>query len=252
MRPGSAPRGTRARPPSRASGMRPSGSDSQSSSNRSPVRDPPTPTGSVRCRAQRRPADAATYPGDQRRGVRRRRGVHLRHGVRRRAVLFEHMLWYRPRPLQMRLHEWISPSCISLRDLSVPHLQAGPDGSRGADGARLRVGFHAHGVVPNGGRRGGLRRDRGRPPGARVVDLMNYATDGDLYLGWAEAAVHGRLSQPLELRYNVGSVFKRAIGNGSHTHASRAWTSCWPSTATRSRYSTCCRSARRGATGAPP
>ena len=46
---------------------------------------------------------------------------------------------------------------------------------------------------------------------------MNYATDGDLYLGWAEAAVHGRLSQPLELRYNVGSVFKRAIGMGPIT-----------------------------------
>ena len=30
-----------------------------------------------------------------------------------------------------------------------------------------------------------------RPPGARVVDLMNYATDGDLYVGWAEAVVHG-------------------------------------------------------------
>ena len=40
-------------------------------------------------------------------------------------VLFEHMLWYRPRPLQMRMHEWISPTCISLRDLSVPDLQAG-------------------------------------------------------------------------------------------------------------------------------
>jgi hypothetical protein len=53
-----------------------------------------------------------------------------------------------------------------------------------------------------------------RPPGARVVDLMNYATDGDLYVGWAEAVVHGRLSQPLERRYNVGSIFKRAQGGG--------------------------------------
>ena len=32
-----------------------------------------------------------------------------------------------------------------------------------------------------------------RPPGARVVDVMNYATDGDLYVGWAEAVVHGRM-----------------------------------------------------------
>ena len=56
-----------------------------------------------------------------------------------------------------------------------------------------------------------------RPPGARVVDLMNYATDGDLYVGWAEAVVHGRM-QPLERRYNVGSIFKRAQGVGRITH----------------------------------
>ena len=46
---------------------------------------------------------------------------------------------------------------------------------------------------------------------------MNYATDGDLYVGWAEAVVHGRLSQPLERRYNVGSIFKRAQGVGRIT-----------------------------------
>ena len=56
-----------------------------------------------------------------------------------------------------------------------------------------------------------------RPPGARVVDLMNYATDGDLYVGWAEAVVHGRMQQ-LERHYNVGSIFKRAIGAGRITH----------------------------------
>jgi formate-dependent phosphoribosylglycinamide formyltransferase (GAR transformylase) len=40
-------------------------------------------------------------------------------------ILFEHILWYRPRPLQMRMHEWVSPVSISLRDLSVPHLSGG-------------------------------------------------------------------------------------------------------------------------------
>ena len=88
-----------------------------------------------------------------------------------------------------------------------------------------------------------------RPPGARVVDLMNYATNGDLYLGWAEAVVHGRLSQPLERTYNVGSVFKRAVGAAA-SHALTDWSGCSPSTATRWPFSTCCRWARRGATGA--
>jgi hypothetical protein len=51
-----------------------------------------------------------------------------------------------------------------------------------------------------------------------VVDLMNYATDGDVFVAWAEAVVHGRLSQPLERRYNSGCVFKRAKGVGRITH----------------------------------
>jgi hypothetical protein len=58
----------------------------------------------------------------------------------------------------------------------------------------------------------------GRPPGARVVDLMNYSTDGDVYVAWAEAVVHGRVSQALERRYNAGCVFKRANGAGQITH----------------------------------
>ena len=47
---------------------------------------------------------------------------------------------------------------------------------------------------------------------------MNYATDGDLYVAWAEATVHGGLSQPLERRFNSGCVFKRAKGLGQITH----------------------------------
>ena len=59
-----------------------------------------------------------------------------------------------------------------------------------------------------------------RPPGARVVDLMNYATDGDLYVGWAEAVAARPDARPLERRYNVGSIFKRARGVG-HDHPRR-------------------------------
>jgi hypothetical protein len=56
-----------------------------------------------------------------------------------------------------------------------------------------------------------------RPPGARVVDVMNVATDGDTYVGWAQAVVHGHL-EPLTLAYNAGSIFKRARGTGRITH----------------------------------
>ncbi len=133
-------------------------------------------------------------------------------------VLFEHILWYRPRPLQMRTHEWISPTCISLRDLSPSDLQAGRQmGIAVLAALSFRSGFthmewyrKADGEVVFG-------EIGGRPPGARVVDLMNYSTDGDLYVGWAEAVVHGSLSQPLDRRYNVGSIFKRARGAGRIT-----------------------------------
>ena len=63
-----------------------------------------------------------------------------------------------------------------------------------------------------------------RPPGVRVVDMMNFNTDGDLYVGWAEAVVHGRMPE-LSHRYNVGSIFKRARGSGRITAHHRDWTS---------------------------
>jgi hypothetical protein len=56
-----------------------------------------------------------------------------------------------------------------------------------------------------------------RPPGARTVDVMNYATDADLFTGWAQAVTHGRIDQPVQRRYNAASIFKRASGAGRIT-----------------------------------
>lgn len=133
-------------------------------------------------------------------------------------VLFENIAWYRPRPLQMRSHEWISPVSIALRDLTPAELQGGRRmGAEVLEALGFRTGFThmewyrtAQGETVFG-------EIGGRPPGGRIVDLMNYATDGDVYVGWAEAVVHGRVSQPLERRYNAGSVFKRARGAGRIT-----------------------------------
>lgn len=133
-------------------------------------------------------------------------------------ILFEHVLWYRPRPLQMRMHEWVSPVSISVRDLSVPHLTRGCDMGRAVLRALgFRSGFthmewyrkHDGDVV--------FGEIGARPPGARVVDLMNFATDGDTYVGWASAVVHGSM-EPLDHRYNAGAIFKRARGEGRITH----------------------------------
>lgn len=133
-------------------------------------------------------------------------------------ILFEHMMWYRPRPLQMRMHEWVSPVSISLRDLTVPDLQGGQQmGKQVLDALGFRTGFthmewyrKADGEVVFG-------EIGARPPGARVVDLMNFATDGDAYVGWADAVVHGHMKE-LERKYNAGSIFKRAHGAGRITH----------------------------------
>jgi hypothetical protein len=134
-------------------------------------------------------------------------------------ILFEHVLWYRPRPLQMRMHEWVSPVSISLRDLSVDQLAAGREMGRAVLAVLgFRSGFtHMEWYRKNDG--DVVFGEIGaRPPGARVVDLMNYATDGDTYVGWASAVVHGSM-QPLQQRYNVGGIFKRARGDGHITHA---------------------------------
>jgi hypothetical protein len=134
-------------------------------------------------------------------------------------ILFENILWYRPRPLQMRLNEWVSPVSIALRDRSVPDLQGGREmGGKVLAALGFEAGFthmewyrKADGEVVFG-------EIGARPPGARVVDLMNYATDGDLYVGWADAVVHGQMSRKLDHIYNAGSIFKRARGIGRITH----------------------------------
>ena len=134
-------------------------------------------------------------------------------------VLFENICQYHPRPLLTKMHEWISPITLALRDLDAPGLQGG----RELGAAVLRVlGFRdgfthmewyrkADGEVVFG-------EIGARPPGARTVDVMNYATDADLFSAWAQAIVHGEISPPVQRRYNAASIFKRARGAGRITH----------------------------------
>jgi len=54
-----------------------------------------------------------------------------------------------------------------------------------------------------------------RPPGAHTVDTMNFASDIDLFTGWAEAVVDGTFSAADAPRlYNCAIIFKRASGHG--------------------------------------
>jgi formate-dependent phosphoribosylglycinamide formyltransferase (GAR transformylase) len=134
-------------------------------------------------------------------------------------VLFENIGWYRPRPLVMRQNEWISPVYVALRDLDAPDLRRGREMGRAVlDALGFRDGFthmewyrKADGEVVFG-------EIGARSPGARTVEVMNHATESDLFLAWAEAVVHGRVSQAIGRRHNAAAIFKRARGHGRITH----------------------------------
>jgi biotin carboxylase len=134
-------------------------------------------------------------------------------------VLFENVGWYRPRPLVMRQNEWISPVYVALRDLDRPELQAGREMGRAVlDALGFQAGFthmewyrRADGEVVFG-------EIGARSPGARTVEVMNHATESDLFVAWAEAVVHGRTSRPVARRHNAAAIFKRARGQGHISH----------------------------------
>ena len=130
-------------------------------------------------------------------------------------ILFENVSFYRPRPIEEKKAQWISPSSICIRDIDVDHLQLGREMGRAVLAALgFRTGFShmewyrkADGEVVFG-------EIGARPPGAHLVDTMNFACDVDLFAGWAEAVCHGRFSQTIHRRYNAAVVCKRALGNG--------------------------------------
>src|SRR5215472_13232698 len=134
-------------------------------------------------------------------------------------VLFENICWYRPRPLLMKQHEWISPVTIALRALDVPDLQAGRVlGAAALKALEFRDGFTHMEWYRKAGGEVVFGEIGARPPGARTVDVMNYASDADLFTGWAQAVTQGRISQPVQRLYNAASIFKRASGAGRITH----------------------------------
>ncbi|MBC7932639.1 MAG: ATP-grasp domain-containing protein [Rubrivivax sp.] len=134
-------------------------------------------------------------------------------------IAYSSISWYRPRPLIARTVEWISPQIHMLRETEAEEYKGGREMGRAVLKAlNFRTGFthmewykKADGQVVFG-------EIAARPPGARSVDVMNYASDVDLFTGWAEAVVHGRFTQKIERRYNAAIIFKRAQGSGRILH----------------------------------
>ena len=132
------------------------------------------------------------------------------------TIAFHNISSYRPRPLIARQLEWISPQTVALRNPDVPYLAAGRKlGEAVLKAMNFRTGFtHMEWHLKADGE-AVFGEIGARPPGAFTVDLMNYASDIDLFKGWAEAVVHGRFSQPITRKYNAISIFKRAQGQGT-------------------------------------
>jgi biotin carboxylase len=133
-------------------------------------------------------------------------------------VLFENICWYRPRPLLTKQHEWMSPVTVALRALDAPDLQAGRAlGAAAIEALGFRDGFTHMEWYRKADGEAVFGEIGARPPGGRMVDIMNYATDADLFSAWAQAITTGRISGPIERRYNAGGIFKRAEGAGRIT-----------------------------------
>lgn len=131
-------------------------------------------------------------------------------------ILFENVGWYRPKPLVARLNDWISPQCIVMRDLEAPHLRQGRELGRAvlkALGFRSGFSHMEWFYTPKG--EAVFGEIGARAPGARLVHMMNYSVDADLFVGWADAVCHGRIGQDLAKKYNAAMVFKRASGPGN-------------------------------------
>jgi formate-dependent phosphoribosylglycinamide formyltransferase (GAR transformylase) len=133
-------------------------------------------------------------------------------------ILFENVCWYRPRPLLTKLHEWISPVTVALRVLDMPDLAAGRAlGAAAVRALGFRDGFTHMEWYRKADGEAVFGEIGARPPGGRMVDIMNFATDADLFLAWAQAVTSGRIAEPVERRYNAAGIFKRAQGAGRIT-----------------------------------
>lgn len=130
-------------------------------------------------------------------------------------ILFANVERYEPNMLIARSQEHLSPMTISLRDLSAPHFQEAR--------AMCTTALNALGLDRGFAHMEWFHTDKGevvfgeiaaRPPGGDAGMLMNYTCDFDVYNAYAEAMVHGHISQTIERKYNVAVVFKRAKGNG--------------------------------------
>ncbi len=133
-------------------------------------------------------------------------------------VLYHNMGYYRPPPIISRHHEWISPQTLGVREMDRADLQPGIAlGQAVLKAMGLETGFtHMEWFLTPSGE-AVFSEIACRPPGANTVYLMNYVGDTDVFVGYAEAELHGRFTQPTARKYTAINIFKRAQGQGRIT-----------------------------------
>jgi biotin carboxylase len=130
--------------------------------------------------------------------------------------VMENVIQYIPKPLEARTHEWISPIGITIKDLSQPKLAGGIALGRAVLQALGMGDGYTHMewyLTPKG--EAVFGEIACRPGGAGLVDLMNYTFDIDLYREWARVACWRSFEAEAKGKYNVGIIFKRALGWGT-------------------------------------
>lgn len=129
--------------------------------------------------------------------------------------LFHAISRYIPNVLDARKNEWISPIICCVRDLDDPALADGIRlGHRALDALGMGTGISHMEWFRQADGSAVFGEMACRPPGANMMDLMNYARDVDLYRAWGRAVLGLDPELPVERRYNAAIVFKRAVGEG--------------------------------------
>src|SRR5690606_20643244 len=127
----------------------------------------------------------------------------------------ENVAYYLPKPIVGRNEEWISPMTITVRDMARPDLAPGIALGREVLGAMGLVDGFSHMewfLTPAGE---AVFGEIGcRPPGAHLVDQINFTCDTDLFVEWARAMVWGTFEGQTERKYNCAMICKRAHGQG--------------------------------------
>ncbi len=130
----------------------------------------------------------------------------------------ESVMAYFPKPLEMRMHEWVSPIGITVRDMEQESLQGGITlGRQVLSALGMGDGFtHMEWFLTSSGE-AVFGEIGARPGGAKIVDQMNYTCDVDLFREWARVACYQSFEGHAERKYNTAVIFKRAQGHGRIT-----------------------------------